>query len=95
MKVCSGRSANRFIYVFVFQVISEKMLSRKDFISSLRDISRSKPILAKEVYDICKFQLSEKVTVFRNILNIRQRYLYAASTIFNIQLCMVILVLEN
>ena len=30
------------------------------------------PILAKRFYDIYKFQIFKKITIFHNILNIRQ-----------------------
>ena len=31
------------------------------------------PILAKKIYDICKFQIFKKITIFHNILNIKRR----------------------
>ena len=30
------------------------------------------PILTKKIYDIYKFQIFQKITIFRNILNIRR-----------------------
>ena len=31
------------------------------------------PILAKKIYDIYKFQIFKKITIFHNILNIKRR----------------------
>ena len=33
----------------------------------------SQPILAKKIYDIYKFQIFKKITIFHNILNIKRQ----------------------
>ena len=35
----------------------------------------TQPILAKKIYDICKFQLFKKITISYKILNTRRLYL--------------------
>ena len=37
------------------------------------EIKDIQPILAKKIYDICKFQIFKKITIFHNILNIKRR----------------------
>ena len=32
-------------------------------------LGKSQPILAKKIYDIYKFQMLKKITIFHNILN--------------------------
>ena len=39
----------------------------------LKDFLAIQPILAKKIYDIYKFQIFKKITIFHNVLNIKPR----------------------
>ena len=49
-----------------------QVLHWKFFLNSLNLQLYNQPILAKKIYDIYKFQIFKKITIFRNILNIRR-----------------------
>ena len=42
------------------------------FVCKYEESTRNLPILAKKIYDIYKFQIFKKITIFHNILNIRR-----------------------
>ena len=57
------------------------LIALKEHIDSLNNSSgiNSQPILAKKIYDIYKFQIFKKITIFRNILNTRRPCLERAN----------------
>ena len=59
-----GKTIENFCYRF---------LHWKFFLNSLNLQLYNQPIHAKKIYDIYKFQIFKKMTIFHNILNIKRR----------------------